>query len=378
MKKWIVIAVFAAGLLVLAACSAAGTTEPAGPTTTELDPEDQSSSAVAVTATAPQEPTPEEEAPATSCPESTADTQLLTDAAHGYCLLYPAEYKVERPNENEVALVFGGLLSAGDPRVYINVQDAAGRSVAEVADQIAVDYSIPGEERTPTATTVAGVEAFVIDKLPGQDMNRRVVFIHNGQLFDLTFLPADETLGEVFSRMETLYQTVLDSFTFMSEAEMAAAESGNDCLEPKADSQLLVNEDHGYCLLYPSAYGVERPNENETVLVVDSLLNVADPRVYIEVEDAAGRTAAQAADEIVASFPEDFAIERVGGVTVGYEPAEQLENVPGQDMSRVVLVQHGDRLIKISFVPADPALGEIYERMESLYTMVINSFRFLP
>jgi hypothetical protein len=54
-----------------------------------------------------------------------------------------------------------------------------------------------------------------------------------------------------------------------------------------------------------------------------------------------------------------------------------LENVPGQDVSRQALVVHGDRVYKLTFVPADQAAGEVYAQMEALYTTVVNSFRFL-
>ena len=84
-----------------------------------------------------------------------------------------------------------------------------------------------------------------------------------------------------------------------SQEEGAAAV----CPEATAGTELLKVEEHGYCLLYPSGYSVERPNPEETALVVGSLLDVSNPRVYIQVSAAEGRTAEQAADVIVADFP---------------------------------------------------------------------------
>src|SRR3972149_3733171 len=68
-----------------------------------------------------------------------------------------------------------------------------------------------------------------------------------------------------------------------------------DCPAVTAGTQLLTNQEHGYCLLYPTGHEAQQPNENETVLYVGSLLNVEQPRAYIEVEPAARRAAAQVA-----------------------------------------------------------------------------------
>jgi len=81
-----------------------------------------------------------------SCPESAADTRLLTNTRQGYCLLYPIEYKVEKPNQSETDLVIGGLLNVQDPRVNILVEETSGRTAEAVADEVAADVesAFPG------------------------------------------------------------------------------------------------------------------------------------------------------------------------------------------------------------------------------------------
>jgi hypothetical protein len=44
----------------------------------------------------------------------------------------------------------------------------------------------------------------------------------------------------------------------------------------------------------------------------------------------------------------------------------------------VLLAVHDDRLYRLTFVPADPAQGEVYAAMEGLFEMVLQSWRFLP
>jgi hypothetical protein len=66
-------------------------------------------------------------------------------------------------------MVIGSLLSVTDPRVEIAVEAANGRTAAELADQVALDFSLEGE---PGAVSIGGVHATMLDKLPGQEINR--------------------------------------------------------------------------------------------------------------------------------------------------------------------------------------------------------------
>jgi hypothetical protein len=311
-----------------------------------------------------------------SCPAATADTRLLTDEIGGYCLLYPTAYKVERPNANEIDLVIDSLLNVQDPRVSIVVEAADSRSAEQMADGFLA--AVDGFDVTRTSTTVAGVEAIILDNLPGQEVNRRVWFVHDGRSFQMMFTPADESLGEPYAQMETLYELVTDSFTVFSPLNEVTP--GSDCLEPNADEQLLIYKAYNFCVLHPTGYDVAEGVEYQVALYVGSLMDVEHPKAFINVEDAAGRTAEQAAGEKVSGIETampGYAVERTFGLSIGYEPAWVLENVPGQDISRQVFVVHAGQLYTFTFVPADPSAGDVYAQMEALFTSVVNSFRFL-
>jgi len=158
------------------------------------------------------------------------------------------------------------------------------------------------------------------------------------------------------------------------------SDAAQGCPAPTGDAELLTREDHGYCVLYPSGYSVEQPNNSETVLVVGSLLNVEEPRAYIEVDEADDRTAEEIADALVAELESavpDIPIERTE-LTIDGERAVVLDGVPGQDISRQVVVVRGGRLYILTFVPADESLGDIYTRMKNLYDTVVGSLSFLP
>ena len=149
------------------------------------------------------------------CPVAQADAMLLVDELNGYCLLYPAGYVAEQTSPSEVTLVLGSLMNHTDPRVAIAVEDTAGRTLEQVAEQWLADYVPPGFAVAQDMTTVDGVDAFVLDNLPGQDLNRRVAIIHDGRLYSFFFTPLGES-GAANAALETFYASILDSFHFLA------------------------------------------------------------------------------------------------------------------------------------------------------------------
>jgi hypothetical protein len=166
----------------------------------------------------------------------------------------------------------------------------------------------------------------------------------------------------------------LPSIAAMTKPGSQKGDAAAICPEATAGTELLSVEEQGYCLLYPSRYSVERPNPEETALVVGSLLDVSNPRVYIQFSDAGGRTVEQAADAVVADYP-GFEIKRSRTKAGGYD-AIVLDGVPGQDISRQVIVVQNDRLYRLTFVPASEDAGEVYTQMEEIYRTVVDSLNF--
>jgi hypothetical protein len=65
---------------------------------------------------------------------------------------------------------------------------------------------------------VGGELGVVVDNVPGQDVNRQLFVVHNGRLYTFLFAPADDERPEMLAQMEDLYETVVDSFTFIAPA----------------------------------------------------------------------------------------------------------------------------------------------------------------
>jgi hypothetical protein len=154
------------------------------------------------------------------CPAETAETVLLRNEEQGYCLLYPAEYTAEQPTEGETVLFVGSLMDVEHPKLFINVEDAGERTAQEAADELVAEFqqTMPDLEIERTfGVMVDGAFAERLDKVPGQDLSRQVIFVQNGRLYKLTFVPADEAAGEIYTEMEAFYELVIDSFSFLRE-----------------------------------------------------------------------------------------------------------------------------------------------------------------
>ena len=154
-----------------------------------------------------------------NCPEATADTLLLENETYGYCLLFPTGYVTE--GTAQATMIDPAPGTAGRvppvpqlPFVEINVEPAAGRTAADVADLIFSEFQDFGIPRSDT--TIGGEPAIVLDRMPGQELGRVVLLTHGDLLYTLRFAPADDTMGDVFTQMETLYGTITNTFAFTS------------------------------------------------------------------------------------------------------------------------------------------------------------------
>jgi hypothetical protein len=142
-----------------------------------------------------------------------------------------------------------------------------------------------------------------------------------------------------------------------------------NCPAEREGAQRVIDARRGFCLLIPAAYTVFNTNPNEIVIGKDSLLNVTEPRLSVSVTGAGARTAEQAADDLVASMP-GFELKR-STVDIAGQEAVVLDNVPGQDLMRRVLVVYNGRLFDLTFSPAD------HEQLEAFYQSIVADFQLL-
>jgi len=196
MTKWLQTLATVVLVFVVAACGAASATV----APTEPPPE---------VPTVPSAPTPTAEP---RCPPATEGTQLLRQDQMGYCLLYPEDYIEVQTDPTQVCLVPSEpYMACHSAQAFFNVEDAAGRSVSQVADEMAAKSGLIGE---PSSLMIAGEEAILFPEVPGQASLREVLLVHDDRLYRLGFvLPGADPAA--VARFDLLYNTVIDAFTLL-------------------------------------------------------------------------------------------------------------------------------------------------------------------
>ena len=161
--------------------------------------------------------------------------------------------------------------------------------------------------------------------------------------------------------------------------QAACAPSTNACPTPTSDTKLLTNTEDGYCVLYPAESSTDLPDW----IVINPISAPGDipgdAWVNIQVQDAASRTAAQAADELITAAGTGFNITR-DEIEVDGNQAIMIDGLPGQDSNRVVLIVRNERLYTLTFMPWQPGTAGTGQMtpLEHLYETIIQSIHFLP
>lgn len=161
--------------------------------------------------------------------ETPSETETADEPALGltyepldYCFAYPQGF-TQLINENQVEVV--GPQSGSNPApgmVWINAVDPQGRSALDVADEEVRAFGAAPER---SVVMLGGEEGLVLDGMPGQDAVRKIYIVHNGLLYTLNFTPFQSAYEEANAQMETLFEFVTSSWTWIS--------SGSPC--PAAD-----------------------------------------------------------------------------------------------------------------------------------------------
>jgi len=316
------------------------------------------------------------------CSEAVTGTHQLLYASQGICFLYPNNYNVFQGEDGGLTLYVGSLLNTEAPLATIRFDVLDSRSIQEVIP----DYPSDAELATMSLLTIElGEEmATVLDNMPGQDTNRRIIAIHDDRVIDIMIARIGPEYGAVGEQAEALFNTITGSFQFIGIEPHAPLLAGPECPELVENAMLYTNEVAGYCLLLPANYHLLEINpatgENEMAFYVDTIQDVNHARLFIKVTDANGRsleevTAAHKA-EIDDTLPGSDVLWSFGYMLDGVA-ANQFDQVPGQDLSRHVVMVRDGRQYLLSFVPDDPGAGEAYEEMETIYRWVMDSFSFL-
>ena len=178
-----------------------------------------------------------------TCPPPSEDTRLLTREQTGFCLLYPESFIEVGTDPTQVCLVPGEpFMACHSAKVFINVADAAGRTVRQAADEVIAQGGVIGD---PSPLTIAGQEAVVLPEVGGQASTRVVMLVHDDRLYTVGFVLPGADAPSV-AEFELLFHTIIDSFTLVPAAPPPAGTGlagGSAVVAYVKDGDVLVWEE---------------------------------------------------------------------------------------------------------------------------------------
>jgi uncharacterized protein YndB with AHSA1/START domain len=162
-----------------------------------------------------------------SCLMDSEHSLLYVNSVDGYCLRYPARFRVGDVLPPGIANLYGPPLDS-DPMEPVMAaaslmveRPISDRTLAEAADLwLGHHHTQPPIRRSDT--TLDGESAEIVE-YPGDRSGARTLFaLHEGKLYALSFYPVDERFPQAVQDVEELWQTVVDSFAFLPPETQAA------------------------------------------------------------------------------------------------------------------------------------------------------------
>ncbi len=157
-----------------------------------------------------------DESSAADCPEAVAGARQLIDADRGICFLYPDNFEVFEYGDGLGYTMYIPSLVGNhkSPVIWLTFEPADGRSLEEVTTQRLTDYAFPGTQSQ--AMTLGTEPSSILDNLPGQDTQRRIVAIHDDLVVDIVIDHIGKNYGAAGEQAEAAYSMIIGSFKFVS------------------------------------------------------------------------------------------------------------------------------------------------------------------
>jgi hypothetical protein len=166
-----------------------------------------------------QEPVSQGLSPAPA--ENPADTQReYTNQDFGFSLHYPNGYQVQRTFVH--TFTFSALQGTPEEHgiAWLEVERALDQDTAWFVEQAKQENANLGIQISSSMKVIDGQQAYILERMPGQDLTRQVFIVYQGFLYHLTFSPDDPHAGGAYQQMENFYAAVMDSLRFRPEHEL--------------------------------------------------------------------------------------------------------------------------------------------------------------
>ena len=153
--------------------------------------------------------------------ENPAETHLeYSNQDFGFSLQYPKGYEVQRAFVQTINFLAPQGTPGDRGRGWLEVERSLNQNAEWYANQAQQENANLGIEISSSTSVIDGQQAYILGRMPGQDLNRQVFIVYQGLVYHLTFRPDDPQAGEAYQQMETLYATVMGSLRFLPEREL--------------------------------------------------------------------------------------------------------------------------------------------------------------
>jgi len=153
------------------------------------------------------------------------------------------------------------------------------------------------------------------------------------------------------------------------------------CRPAGPDRSPYIDPGGRYCLQFPSYFRIGDVNEDRANFYGPPLDQSIEPvfaSLGVQVQAApAGQTLAEIVDAFAAENSLGQPLTR-RALTMGGEPAEVLEGLPGRALSWQAFVLHGGSLFRFSLSPMDPALPQAEPDGLAIWQAVESTLTFMP
>jgi hypothetical protein len=302
--------------------------------------------------------------PADICPVPSGDTLSYISAEAGFCLLYPASYRVYTGEALPGLVVgFGGApldptamepISVGIEVAYNG--PAEGMTSLQYAQKWVELYG-EGMVSAPVETMIGGVAAAVVANVPGY-LSQRVGFVViNNARYTISLSPPPEDFPALSGEAAQTWETIIGSIVFFPPTVVLSRIGPEVCPSPTADTRLHIVEREGYCMLYPADFELEPTFSagfvgGPVVAVLDTFGELRPELIFGWVGPAGGQTPRQAAEGVLSQADPASVVD----VSVNGWPAVQYLYTAGPIPARSAHIVANDQVYTIVNQPYDPTL----------------------
>ena len=136
--------------------------------------------------------------------------------AFGISLFLPKGTQIAGQDAENVTFFAPSIPNAGHPGLaYIQVTPAGGRTVQEAVEAEKAELGPGFNISVPAVMGIEDTEAWVVEGLPGQDVNRQVFFVRNNRLYRIVFAPLDPRRGDSYRQALEFYAVITNTLHFL-------------------------------------------------------------------------------------------------------------------------------------------------------------------